>query len=332
MKRVLHSVAIFVLLVIVLPAMMGPGLQQKKGVTSDEDAYQKIRLQFFDLYKQKKYKEGIRLLEKNVKRFPQKIQTMAWNLAISYGQVKKYKKGIKILKKALAKGYWYNIWAFEGGFFKDYRKQKGFQQVVKINLALKDKAQLQAKPQMEVELPVGYSKEKKYPLFIAFHGGGENLEQFKPHWHSPLLKKEFVVAYLQSSQMASMTGFHWQDAAVTSREVAEAYQKIVNKYAINTEEVIVGGFSSGGYASLILTFSTSIPVKGFVVLCPPMPEELKDEAIEAARQRGVRGTIITTARDKRLPQQFVVFANVGHWYPKNLDQKIDQAILHLRNR
>ena len=53
---------------------------------------------------------------------------------------------------------------------------------------------------IEAVTPSGYDPAKKYPLFIALHGGGE-----------------FITAYVQSTQVASMTGFHWQDAAVTNK-------------------------------------------------------------------------------------------------------------------
>jgi hypothetical protein len=37
-------------------------------------------------------------------------------------------------------------------------------------------------------------------------------------------------------------------------------------------------------------------------------------------------------RDSGLQYQFIVTPNIGHWYPENLPEMIDQAIEHIRNR
>ena len=64
----------------------------------------------------------------------------------------------------------------------------------------------------------------------------------------------------------------------------------------------------------------------------------------AARNRGVRGTILTTEMDPRvgdqrdmvsvmeregLPHEFIVAPNTGHWYPADLAERIDQALRHI---
>ncbi len=199
---------------------------------------------------------------------------------------------------------------------------------------------------LEVVEPDGYDAAKAYPLFIALHGGGENLAEFKPNWKSALLKKEFLVAYVQSTQVATMTGFHWQDESKTKREVAEAYRRAAARYKIKSVEVLIGGFSSGGFGSLVCIFQEAIPAAGFVVLCPPVPESLRDEDIVRAKSRGVRGTILTTGLDPRretqkaladrfarqgLDGRLIVEKNTGHWYPDNLAELIDAAIAHIRS-
>jgi acetyl esterase/lipase len=76
-----------------------------------------------------------------------------------------------------------------------------------------------------------------------------------------------------------------------------------------------------------------------------MPDEFTPEDVRAARDRGIRGTILTTEMDGRvdqqrrmeeimreegLPLEFFVTPNIGHWYPEDLAQRIDQAITHIR--
>jgi len=204
----------------------------------------------------------------------------------------------------------------------------------------------EAKPKLEVVLPEKLEKGRAYPLFIALHGGGENIEIFKPRWKSTVMEEEFITAYVQSSQVSSMTGFSWQNQEITKKELQEAYGKICAEYPVDTAEVIIGGFSSGGYASLVATFFEAVPVRGFIILCPPMPDNITESEVAAARERGIRGTIITTELDNRigdqrgmadlfrdtgLQYQFIVTPNIGHWYPENLPELIDRAIAHIRS-
>jgi hypothetical protein len=86
-------------------------------------------------------------------------------------------------------------------------------------------------------------------------------------------------------------------------------------------------------------------VAGFVVLCPPRPEDFTEQTLSQARDRGVRGTILTTEMDPNvevqremaalmeetgLPHEFVVTPDVGHWIPDNLGELVDRAIEHIR--
>jgi phospholipase/carboxylesterase len=228
-----------------------------------------------------------------------------------------------------------------------YREVRGFQKVLERNQEALIEAEKNAHMVVDVDLPQDYEESKEYPLFLALHGGGENLEEFKPRWASERLEKEFIVAYVQSSQVATMTGFHWQDTVVTARELDLAYRQVTEKYPVDESRVLIGGFSSGGFASLVTSIRGDLPVCGFVVLCPEPPDFLTDEEIQGAKERGVRGTLLTTERDRRIERQrtlmdrmrdaglqyqYWVTPDIGHWYPDDLGQRIDQAIAHIEAR
>lgn len=203
-------------------------------------------------------------------------------------------------------------------------------------------ALVDVRPRLEVSLPEGYDPARRYPLFIALHGGGENIDMFMPEWRSPLLQREFIVAFPQSTQLVAMNGYNWtEDIPFTLQEVRDAYDQVLRDYSVDREQVLVGGFSSGGVASLEVVLRDALPVRGFVVLCPAMPDGFTPERVREARDRGIRGTLLTTEMDGRLDQQrrmdailtqeglpheFSVTPNIGHWYPKDLSERIDRAI------
>ncbi|MEN8154431.1 MAG: hypothetical protein ABFR75_10455 [Acidobacteriota bacterium] len=309
-----------------------------------DDAYLQLYKKIVSLYRAKKFEETRNLLEKNIGNYPEKFDRFAYNLSIIYGHTKEFEKGIKILNKAHKKGVWFNILIFKSPLYKGYKDLPGFKAVLSKNNELYEKAKKDTKSKMDISLPENFDKSKKYPLFIALHGGGENIKNFKPRWTSEKMKNEYIVAYLQSSQLIAPDGYGWENYFITKKEVKSAFEKILEKYPVDKKRIIIGGFSSGGGASLFLTFKEKIPVKGFIILCPQVPKEIVEPDVLKAAKKGIRGTFITTERDNRLELQkklvgifkrsglghkFVIFPNTGHWYPEGLDKKIDEALEHI---
>lgn len=328
-------------------SMMLAGAESNEKQAVEKSEYQLFYQELTKLFREKKSKDAVKLIEQNLDKFPERIEAMSYNMAYFCGQLNNFKKGIKYLKKAHKKGYWFNPWALNGPAFQPYKKLKSFEKILKKNNELKNAAEKKAKYQIRIVLPEAYDGNKKYPLFIALHGGGGNLKTFPGQWQSGKMKREYIVAYIQSSQMASMKSFHWEDAVKSRADVSNAYQEILQKHLIDEGQTVIGGFSSGGRASLILSFFEVVPVKGFIVLCPPVPENITEKEIEVLKNKGVRGTIITTGRDPRIKEQkglikkfkkaglqyqFSFSKNDGHWYPKDLSGRIDQALDHINNQ
>lgn len=341
MRRSLLSMTVVFLL---LSALSGAAPAQD----DPEAKYQEFRGRLVELYNAKEYAQVAKLIEENYDGFPGKASSMSYNMALVCVHLEDYDRAIEYLSKAHERGHFFSIYAFGGDLWAPLRAHGKYEAVIAKNLAMKDEAQKRAKPKLEVTVPGGFDATRAYPLFIALHGGGENIGIFKPNWRSDVLESEFIVAWVQSSQVATMNGFTWEDQETTMREVREAYEKVCAGHPVDTSEVLIGGFSSGGYGSLVMTFlDTEVPVKGFVILCPPMPENITAAEVAAARGRGVRGTIITTELDNRVPAQramadlfrdnglqyqFVMTPNIGHWYPEDFPERLDRAIAHIRGR
>lgn len=322
------------------------GQQTKKEYNYSD--YSEMRKEFGRLYQEKKYEEAAELMEWALPRFPDNVMANGFNLAIVYGHLQKYDKGIDALLHVQNKGFWFNIWTFDQPLWTEYKKKDRFKEVLDKNEELRKKAQKKAKHEMIVFKPKDYSGDKKYPLFIALHGGGENIKDFRNVWKSPRMESEFIVAYLQSSYVASMTGYTWtQDLDLTEKEIKDAYNKIIREYSVDKNRVIVGGFSSGGVASLEIIMRNSFPAAGFIALCPAIMGSFTEENIKKAAERGIRGTILTTEMDPRVSQQkemvemlkkeklqheFVITPNVGHWIPDDLSEKIDSSIEFIFNK
>lgn len=307
--------------------------------------YQEMRAHIGKLYQQKAYAEAAKILEKALTWFPDHLHANTFNLALMYVQLKEYEGALKALEYGLEHGIWFGKYELNNEIWAPLRENESFKAFKQHNEQKWKEAQKSTQPKLEVLVPENYDKNKKYPLFIALHGGGENIEAFKPQWTSDLLKKEFIVAYPQSSQLVSMTGYSWtEDIELTKKEIQQSYEKILTDFPVDPSRIIVGGFSSGGVASLAAILDETVPAIGFVVLCPAKPDDFSSEKVGRAGARGIRGTLITTEMDPRLPDQkdmaaimeaqgllheFIVTPNIGHWYPENLSELIDTAILHI---
>lgn len=332
--------AVLVIALLTLPA----AASFAQDVTSPHarfTTYKDARSQVVELFRAEKYSEAVELLEWSRDRFPDHLYANSFNLALVHVRTGELEKSVEAIAYALDRGVFFGKWDFENQAFAALAELDSFQRVKERSRAMLAEAEEKASMKIDVVTPDSYSPDKAWPLFIALHGGGENLEEFKPRWTSPALSEKFVVAYVQSSQVASMTGFHWQNEEKTVRELRQAWEDIQAEYRIDPDAVFVGGFSSGGFASLVVTFGETLPVRGFVALCPPVPESITDEMVQNAAKRDLRGTLLSTEFDRRLDAQrsfverldgagvdveIVVTPDVGHWYPDDLGSLIDEAI------
>ena len=310
--------------------------------------YRTMRKKIGELYGESKFAEAAEILEWGLTEFPDHLFANTYNLSACYTLMQEPQKAADTLLNGLNQGLWYGVWDFEAELWGPLKELDHFEEIRSRSQTAQEAAQKEAKPELVVALPQDYDPQKKYPLFIALHGGGENIANFKPQWTSPRLETEFIVAYPQCSRVISMSGFSWMGEPQDFDEVVAAYQSVMAEYAIDTEKIIMGGFSAGGHQTLtmLLDEKAPIPVRGFTVLCPPVPENYTPEDLERIKTRGQRGLLLTTEMDGRveaqrkfiadvekagIPLEFAITPNIGHWYPPDLAEQIDAAIDFILN-
>lgn len=317
------------------------------GLEAQERSYQDMRAELGRLFQEKNYAEAAALLEGALGLYPDHLLANATNLAAVRRLADDSEGALAALVYGLDHGVWFSKYAFLGDLWAPVKDMPGWDAFEARNEAARVSALADVRPRMEVVVPDGYDPERRYPLFVALHGGGENLDVFMPQWQSPLLRQDFIVAYPQSTQLIAMNGYNWmEDIPLALREIRDAYDQVLEAYSVDPDRVLVGGFSAGGVASLEVVLRDVLPVRGFVALCPPMPESFTQERVRDARDRGIRGTLLTTEMDPRLgqqrqmdemltqeglPHEFSVTPNVGHWYPEDFAERIDRAINFILN-
>ena len=166
------------------------------------------------------------------------------------------------------------------------------------------------------------------------------------HWNSDRLKQEFITVYIQSSQVVLTQGFAWDDLPLARKEIKQLFEQTIKDYAVDLNKVIIGGYSQGGMMVMDIAFGRTIPVKGFVAVCPGggIPKTLTKENAAKAAEQGVQGYIISGEKDDFLPEQeetIKIFKEAGypyqmtvipgmyHWFPGDFGKQLDMAIEYI---
>ena len=175
-------------------------------------------------------------------------------------------------------------------------------------------------------------------LLVALHGRTESAPAAAERWR-PATRVATVLA-VGSSRLVAPGQHVWDDRELASSEVAAA----VAAAGCGQSALVYGGFSQGGALAVEEALRDG---DAFVAVAPSLgrvgmrgPEELA-ELLPAAAARGLRGAIVTGARDPRLaraerlaeeadasnlPLRLDVVAGVGHAFPPHWPGRLRDAL------
>ena len=148
----------------------------------------------------------------------------------------------------------------------------------------------------------------------------------------------------QAASIVSRIPVWLADPEIAKADVLTCYNAISEQYTVDPDRVLVGGFSGGAIAAIDITMAETLPVRGFVTLCPELqPASFTAERVRQAMERGVRGVILegelvlpTPDEEKMMqildevgfPYQLIVNEEIGHMPPTDLEQKLAQSIAY----
>jgi predicted esterase len=252
--------------------------------------------------------------------------------------------------EAVEKGFICPYWLFEYKKDKEYemflelwQNDLRYEKIRKQNDLLKVEKEKRAKFEYKVYLPERYDENKKYPLFIAMHGDGENMKLLIKDWKAEnFLSRGYIVAYVQSAQVYNNNGYSWiNNFDITRRDIKTFYQEMREKYFINEKGEIFGGFSGGAIAGIDILMEV-ISIKGLIAICPERkPKSVNIENIEKAMHRKAKVVfmegekslpmkyeeeMLNMFREAGLPCEYYINKGLAHEIPKNLDEKLDEIL------
>lgn len=126
--------------------------------------------------------------------------------------------------------------------------------------------------QMWVHYPAGFDKSKKYPLFLLIHGGPHNAitDSFSYRWNAQTFSSwGYVTAWPNfhgssgfGQDFADAINPDWRTKPLADIQAATAWFQ--NQPWIDTERMVAGGASYGGYLTSIL-LGTEHPFKALLI-------------------------------------------------------------------
>jgi predicted esterase len=180
------------------------------------------------------------------------------------------------------------------------------------------------------------------PLFLALHGSGGSLGAAEKNWRSEKLENGFIVAYIQSYLHYGMKSYGWRRNDPRAREdIQSLFAQIVEENPVDLNRVVIGGLSAGGGVAIDVSLNGVVPTAGFIGVCPNKPDEFDRMKVRAARERGVKGVIVSgkgdfylplqkemvkTFKKEHFPHEFFVIKDLGHSLPEKFPHFIDRAL------
>jgi predicted esterase len=257
-----------------------------------EPGYNELHRQLFELYSKGSYAEALERVEQEADRFPEQESDIYYWRVCLIARLHDIPQALQAFRDAVAKGYWYAPSLLrEDEDLKPLQGLAAFEQMVAVCQHRFAEVEANTRPELLVVPPEG-SAVQPYPLLFALHGNMSNARSSVASW-SWMTTQGWLLGAPQSSQVVGSDAYVWNDFEKGTREVQEHYAALAKEYAIEPEQVIVGGFSMGAGLATWLAVSRSIQARGFVVLGPYLPDiDVLTPFLEVARKEGVRGYIV----------------------------------------
>ena len=300
----------------------------------------------FSLYHDQKIDEAYAILDEQGDRFPEyEDHIVLWKSSF-LAKGGHHDRAIDNLATHIEAGHWYYEFILRGtNEFETLQGDPAFEKLVKSSLQqiqdIKDNS-----PKKRLEFPPeNHEADTASPLLIALHGNNSSAELSVGHW-KPASKNGWYVALPQSTQAVASTLARWDDEEWATEDVTHHFNELINTQQIDSEQIVLGGFSMGARMALSLGLNGSIPVKGIIALGAAMGDGLARwlPYLEAAQTHKPRVYLIVGDADDTqtiyepmrlfvsylneydIPRRIHIYKGLGHDFPGDFEDTLQKAL------
>jgi len=292
----------------------------------------------FQFYGEGKYADALAVAEKLADEYPEQDARTAFWLICLQNMTGQPEQALQTFKDSLARGMWWAEFRLRGD--SDLDSLQGnveFERLVKLSEEMHIQAEASAKPDLFVHQPEG---KGPFPLLIALSPRGGYPELDFRDWKSAL-KLGWILALPQSSQLASPLSFVWDDREKALNEIVVHVKTLINKYAVDTNRIVVAGFSQGAARAIELVMSQKLKARGFIAVVPGQLDVAELEGWAASGVGEARGVLISGGKDPRyemfiqiremferhqLPLLFENFPEMAHQIPNDFETILQKGL------
>jgi predicted esterase len=300
-----------------------------------------LRNEFFIYYGKQKYMAAFKLANKFVPG-NSGVETTVTNWKLCAASLAgKPDLVISVFQKAVDGGFFFPASALRGDpDLAAMQDNPEYQRLVAICEQRHRSAQKKAKPVLFTTFPETQTNGS-YPLLMAFHGWGQPIDDFSPHWDT-LAKQGWLVALAQSSQVVGNGIRVWDNLERSLQEVTKHYRTLVKQHPIDQKRIVLAGFSQGGGLAVWLALTQAIPICGVIGVGPYLDEiDALAPTLPARPIPNVRTYLVSGAEEddegmfakmgalfteKGIPFHHEIVPGIGHEFPPDFDQTLQRAM------
>ncbi|WP_430886306.1 alpha/beta hydrolase [Fusibacter sp. JL216-2] len=260
----------------------------------------------------------LEMLKEGMDKYPKHLSEMLFEGIMACIELDQHESALTMMKLADSQGFWYPTEMFP--------EEKGYELYTKKWHENRGRVS-------QASMQVGYENGLN---MLALHGWGEDLSLFRRYFHSDGFEKRGRIHYLQSSQKIGDIQYVWNDRKQAEHDVRHYLTETLGDMKID----ILAGFSQGGYLALDFLVHEIIDVDKLILICPGK-EDYTLKALTSLAKNGVEVLLISGTQDfdheyhnnlyERLREadvrvDYQVIEKMGHWFPEDLDKRIDSFI------
>jgi predicted esterase len=271
----------------------------QEAAMSEEGDFLRRSNEMMACYGRGDYTAALEVTERLAAEFPGKVlRTTFWRICL-LTRLQKVEAALEAFAHALQAGLWWSETTLRRD--PDLQPLQGlpdFECMLAASEELHAAAQESVQPATIVREPAA-GTEPPYPLLIALHGQAGTAEADLERWQAacPL---GWLVAALQSSQLAWPGAYCWDDRQRAQEQVVNQFEGVCAGYPVDRSRVIVGGFSQGAALAIRLVLNGSLLARGFLSVVPGVIDpQLLTSWASARRDRPVRGYLVAGGLDPR---------------------------------
>ena len=298
--------------------------------------FQELTDELMRLYPQGKYAEALEAVEQNADHFPEECaRTTFWKMCL-LSLCGRADDVISVFRNGLASGLWWAESQFIDTDLDAVRELPEFKRLMIESNQKSIEMQSQVKPARTLLVPDNLAAA--LPLLIGLHGRNGHKDSNIEYWDAAR-RRGWLVLSPQSRQALFPGSYCWDDSEQGLNDILFHFAEIKKTYNIDSQRIIIAGFSQGSGMAIYAALTGKIEARGFIGVGTFMIEP--DSLIPlASPQPALRGYFITGEKDRTLDKARAIqnilrennipFAeeahpDLGHEFPLDFEESFEKA-------